>query len=35
MDEIGVFFCHELTQIPTNNLLVESRGIRVSLDDMR
>ena len=24
------FFCHELTQIPTNNLIVESRGIRVS-----
>ena len=24
------FFSHELTQIPTNNLIVESRGIRVS-----
>ena len=24
------FFCHKLTQIPTNNLIVESRGIRVS-----
>lgn len=30
LSTIGCFFCHELTQIPTNNLLVESRGIRVS-----
>ena len=25
------FFSHKFTQIPTNNLIVESRGIRVSL----
>ena len=29
------FLCHKPPQIPTNNLLVESRGICVNLDDMR
>ena len=29
------FLCHKFTQIPTNNLRVESRGICVNLDDMR